>query len=117
MPSNAAANSKPKRPRRKPQFQRPNLTLKQVLQIYYADPAVSSNELSRLYDIGINTVRLVRAGKMYTKLLAEAKNMRLCVSCQHASNGRCLMGFPEAETEGPVFAQECTIYKGNQTND
>ena len=101
----------------KPKTRKEPLAPADVLRIYYADPSISIHELAKRYGAHKWRIYKIRQGRSFTKLLAESKTMQLCINCVHASNGRCLMGFPEAETEGPLFAQDCTIYKGNQTND
>lgn len=101
----------------KPKARRKPLAPADVLRIYYADPSISTDELAKRYGAHKWRIYKIRQGRSFTKLLAESKTMQLCINCVHAPNGHCLMGFPEAETEGPLFAQDCTIYKRrNQTN-
>lgn len=103
------------RPMPVPRGGRPRkLTDQQVLAIYHADLShVTMAQLAERHSVSRETVRQIRKGKVYKKLLASMATIRLCTDCIHwATVGHyCTMGFPDPEDEGLAFASDCSLYE------
>lgn len=90
------------------------LTDEQVLRIFYANlEAITPKELAEANGVSRESVRQIRAGLIYAKVIERAGGLRLCSNCVHwASKGfYCTMGFPDPDTEGCTFATDCSIYE------
>lgn len=72
--------------------------------------------LAKQYDCSEELIRGIRSGQVYRDLLPEGfrapprRGDPSCDNCIHWLIDACEIGFPEPETEGPAFAQDCSVF-------
>lgn len=84
-----------------------------IEQIAAAPVGLTNAELGRRYGISREMVRRIRSGESHRRAQRPQRTLgRSCLDCRHWWEHRsmCSLGFPEAASDGPVFAVECHVY-------
>lgn len=96
------------RPDRKLRSQLPPEQVRQILLSTDSD-----NDLARRFKRSHTAIANLRTGRSYADLWPELPRRsppRSCHDCQQWLHGRCSLGFPDPELEGPGFAADCECF-------